>query len=59
MKKTELEKYIGELSVAQDFITGMRSVISGVRAYCYNPACKSFNNGLWWWKDGGLKKYTE
>ena len=30
-----------------------------VRAYCANPNCKSCNNGLWWWKNGGLKKYTE
>ncbi len=28
------------------------------RAYCANPNCKSCNNGLWWWKNGGLKKYT-
>ena len=27
------------------------------RAYCNNPSCQSYNNGLWRWKDGGLKKY--
>ena len=32
---------------------------TSVRAYCANPNCKSCNNGLWWWKNGGLKKYTE
>ena len=37
-----------------DFWTG-----TAIRAYCNNHSCKSFNNGLWWWKDGGLKKYTE
>ena len=27
-----------------------------IRAYCNNPNCKSYNNGLWRWKNGGLKK---
>lgn len=26
------------------------------RAYCDNTSCSSYHNGLWRWKDGGLKK---
>ena len=36
-----------------DFLTGCYN-----RAYCANPNCKSYNNGLWRWKNGCLRKYV-